>query len=242
MTGARVLVVDDETEILRCLRTALSACGYEALPATTGREALQAIATRAPSVVLLDLGLPDMDGKEVIVQARAFSTAPIIVLSARDREAEKIAALDCGADDYVEKPFAIGELMARLRAALRHAAARGAGDGASRIARGSLVIDLAKRLVTKNGVAVKLTPKEFDLLAVLARGGGRLLTHRHLLASIWGPAHGDDSQYLRVFIRQLRGKIEDNPANPKLILTELGAGYRFAEADPEATDQTPSRA
>jgi two-component system, OmpR family, KDP operon response regulator KdpE len=228
--GQRVLVVDDEPEILRCLRPALSACGYEVLPAATGREALQAIAARAPDVVLLDLGLPDMDGKEVIAKARAFSTAPIIVLSARDREAEKIAALDAGAADYVEKPFAIGELMARLRAALRHAARMHDGE-AARIERGPLVIDFMKRLVTKHGVPVKLTPKEYDLLAILARGDGRLLTHRQLLTSVWGPAHRDDSQYLRVFIGQLRAKIEDNPANPRLILTELGAGYRFAEQE-----------
>jgi two-component system, OmpR family, KDP operon response regulator KdpE len=230
MTTERVLVVDDEPEILRCLRPALSACGFEMLPAATGREALQAIAARAPDIVLLDLGLPDMDGKDVIAQARAFSSAPIIVLSARDREAEKIAALDAGAADYVEKPFGIGELMARLRAALRHSARM--SDAATRIERGPLLIDLAKRLVTKNGAVVKLTPKEYDLLTILARGDGRLLTHRQLLTSVWGPAHRDDSQYLRVFIGQLRAKIEDNPANPKLILTELGAGYRFAE--PEA--------
>ncbi len=227
MSGERVLVVDDEPEILRCLRPALAACDYEALEAASGREALHAIAARAPDIVLLDLGLPDMDGKDVIAQARAFSKAPIIVLSARDREAEKIAALDAGAADYVEKPFAIGELMARLRAALRYAAR--AGDEVVRIERGALVIDFAKRLVTKQGAPVKLTPKEYDLLALLARGNGRLLTHRQLLTAVWGPAHRDDSQYLRVFIGQLRAKIEDNPANPRLILTELGAGYRFAE-------------
>ncbi|HXY57551.1 MAG TPA: response regulator [Methylocystis sp.] len=229
MTGQRVLVVDDEPEIIRCLRPALAACGYDVLAAETGREALLALASRAPDVVVLDLGLPDMDGKDVIGQARAFSKAPIIVLSARDREAEKIAALDAGAADYVEKPFAIGELMARLRAAMRHATRD--GDDLPRIERGGLVIDLVKRIVTKHGTPVKLTPKEYELLALLARGNGRLLTHKQLLTSVWGPAHRDDSQYLRVFIGQLRAKIEDEPANPKLILTELGAGYRFAEAE-----------
>lgn len=229
MTGQRVLVVDDEPEIIRCLRPALAACGYDVLSAESGREALLALASRAPDVVVLDLGLPDMDGKDVIGQARAFSKAPIVVLSARDREAEKIAALDAGAADYVEKPFAIGELMARLRAALRHATRD--GDDLPRIERGGLVIDLVKRLVTKQGAPVKLTPKEYELLALLARGNGRLLTHKQLLTSVWGPAHRDDSQYLRVFIGQLRAKIEDNPANPKLILTELGAGYRFAERE-----------
>ena len=230
MTGQRVLVVDDEPEIIRCLRPALTACGYDVLAAESGREALLALASRAPDVVVLDLGLPDMDGKDVIGQARAFSKAPIIVLSARDREAEKIAALDAGAADYVEKPFAIGELMARLRAAMRHATRD--GDDLPRIERGGLVIDLVKRVVTKHGTPVKLTPKEYELLALLARGNGRLLTHKQLLTSVWGPAHRDDSQYLRVFIGQLRAKIEDEPANPNLILTELGAGYRFAE--PEA--------
>lgn len=229
MSAIRILVVDDEPEILRCLRPALNACGYDVLSAATGREALYAMASRAPDVVLLDLGLPDMDGKEVITQAGAFSKTPIIVLSARDREAEKIMALDAGAVDYVEKPFAIGELMARLRAALRHAARE--SEKVERIERGALSIDLSKRLVTKQGAPVKLTPKEYELLAILARGGGRLLTHRQLLTAVWGPAHRDDSQYLRVFIGQLRAKIEEDPANPRLILTELGAGYRFAEAD-----------
>ncbi|QGM46900.1 response regulator [Methylocystis heyeri] len=228
MSGERILVVDDEAEILRCLRPALTACGYEVLSAESGKEALRAIAARAPDVVLLDLGLPDMDGKEVIAQAGAFSKTPILVLSARDREAEKIMALDAGAVDYVEKPFAIGELMARLRAALRHASRDGVK--VERIERGDLVIDLGRRLVARAGMPIKLTPKEYDLLAHLARGEGRLLTHRQLLSAVWGPAHVDDSQYLRVFIGQLRAKIEEDPANPKLILTELGAGYRFAEA------------
>jgi len=230
MSGSRILVVDDEPEILHCLRPALTACGFEVLAAASGKEALRTIAASAPDVVLLDLGLPDIDGKVVIAQARAFSKAPIIVLSARDREAEKIMALDAGADDYVEKPFAIGELLARLRAALRHAS-RDAGK-LERIERGTLVIDLTKRLVTREGTVVKLTPKEYDLLAALARDAGRLLTHRQLLTSVWGPAHRDDAQYLRVFIRQLRAKIEEDPASPRLILTELGAGYRFAEGEP----------
>ena len=173
MSAIRILVVDDEPEILRCLRPALNACGYDVLSAATGREALYAMASRAPDVVLLDLGLPDMDGKEVITQAGAFSKTPIIVLSARDREAEKIMALDAGAVDYVEKPFAIGELMARLRAALRHAARE--SEKVERIERGALSIDLSKRLVTKQGAPVKLTPKEYELLAILARGGA--ITH-----------------------------------------------------------------
>jgi two-component system, OmpR family, KDP operon response regulator KdpE len=229
VSGPRVLVVDDEPEIVRCLRPALTACGFDVLAAATGQDALRSIVTGAPDVILLDLGLPDTDGKEVIARARVFSKTPIIVLSARDREAEKIMALDAGADDYVEKPFAIGELMARLRAALRHASRD--TRKIERIECGTVVIDLTKRLVTKAGTAVKLTPKEYDLLAALARDPGRLLTHRQLLTAVWGPAHRDDAQYLRVFIGQLRAKIEEDPALPRLILTELGAGYRFAEVE-----------
>lgn len=229
MTGVRVLVVDDEPQIQRVLRPALTACGYEVLEATTGRDALKIIAASAPDVAVVDLGLPDMDGKDVLREARAFSKIPIIVLSARDREAEKIMALDSGADDYVEKPFGIGELMARLRAALRHAAHDGYEP--TRIESGGLCIDFARHLVTKSGVTVKLTPKEYDLLTTLARHAGRLVTHRQILIAVWGPAHQNDTQYLRVFIGQLRAKIENDPSEPRLILTEPGAGYRFADID-----------
>ena len=171
MTTRRVLVVDDEPQIHRVLRPALTACGYEVLEAETGRDALRIIATSAPDVVVLDLGLPDMDGKDVLREARAFSSIPIVILSARDREAEKIAALDLGADDYLEKPFGIGELLARLRTALRHC-----GQGLSELSRiesAGLCIDFATRLVTKNGIKIKLTPKEYDILATLARHAGR---------------------------------------------------------------------
>ena len=233
MSGIRVLVVDDEPQILRFLRPALTACGYEVLTAETGRDALRLIATAAPDVIVLDLGLPDMDGKEVMRQARSFSKVPIIVLSARDREAEKIAALDAGADDYVEKPFAIGELMARLRAALRHARMK---DGEpTRIESGGFCIDLAKRLVTKNGVAVKLTPKEYDILAMLARHAGRLLTHRQLLTAVWGPAHQDDTQYLRVFIGQLRAKIEDDSVRAPAHLDGARNGLSLRRHRPMTT-------
>ncbi|HYC24578.1 MAG TPA: response regulator transcription factor [Roseiarcus sp.] len=228
MTGQRVLVVDDEPQIQRFLAPALTAAGYEVVSAATGREALRMIATNAPDVVVLDLGLPDIDGKDVLKDARAFSSAPVIVLSARDREAEKIAALDLGADDYVEKPFAIGELLARLRAALRRRAGGPAGPETFEV--DGLTVDLNKRRVTKNGATVKLTPREYDVLAVLARHAGRVVTHGRLLASVWGPAHRDDTQYLRVFIGQLRAKIEDDPAAPRIIKTESGVGYRFGEA------------
>jgi two-component system KDP operon response regulator KdpE len=227
MTGLRVLVVDDEPQIVRFLRPALEASGYEVLHAGAGREALRLIANSAPDIIVLDLGLPDMDGKEVLVEARKFTTAPILVLSARDRETEKIAALDLGADDYVEKPFAIGELLARLRTALRHRA--GGETQPTRVEVEGLVVDMDKRRVTRDGAAVKLTPKEYDLLCVLARHAGRVVTHGQILTSVWGPAHKDDTQYLRVFIGQLRAKIERDPATPTIIRTEAGIGYRFAE-------------
>jgi two-component system KDP operon response regulator KdpE len=229
LTGAsRILIVDDEPQLLRVLKPALAAGGYRTIEASNGREALRAIAALAPDAVLLDLGLPDMDGKEVLAQARAFSQVPILIVSARDREQEKIDALDAGADDYVEKPFSIGELLARLRAALRHGA-RDASPVAEVESLG-LRIDLANRAVTRNGAPVRLTPKEYDLLATLARHPGKLLTHRQILTAVWGPAHGGDTQYLRVFVGQLRAKIEDDPAAPRLIVTDPGVGYRFVKA------------
>jgi two-component system, OmpR family, KDP operon response regulator KdpE len=227
MRGLRVLVVDDEPQIQRFLGPALSAAGYEVLHAATGREALRMIATSAPDVVVLDLGLPDLDGKAVLTEARNYYSAPIVVLSARDRETEKIAALDLGADDYVEKPFAIGELLARLRAALRHRA--GAVSEATKVEIDGLSIDMEKRRVLKDGAPLKLTPREYDVLTVLARHAGRVVTHGQILTAVWGPAHKDDTQYLRVFIGQLRAKIETDPSAPKIIRTESGIGYRFSD-------------
>ncbi|MBB4196519.1 DNA-binding response regulator [Rhodoblastus sphagnicola] len=229
MMNARVLVIDDEAPIQRFLKPALAASGYDVITADNGRQALHLIATAAPDIIVLDLGLPDMDGKEVLRQARAFSRVPVIVLSARDREAEKIAALDLGADDYVEKPFAIGELMARLRAALRHAARDEKAN--ARFEAGGLSVDLASRLVSRDGVAVKLTPKEFDLLAILVRHAGKVVTHREILTRVWGPAHTEDTQYLRVFVGQLRAKIESASDAPRLIQTEAGVGYRLCGGD-----------
>ncbi len=230
MTGSRqrILVIDDEPQIQRFLGPALEAAGYEPLKAESGQEGLRAIALWSPDAVVLDLGLPDMDGKQVLEKARAFYEGPILVLSARDREIEKIDALDKGADDYVEKPFGVGELLARLRVALRHAGK--ADTGPSQIQVGEILIDLEKHKVLRAGVPVKLSPKEFDLLARLARAQGRLLTHKDLLTAIWGPAHVEDTQYLRVFIGQLRQKLEIEPSAPRMILTEPGVGYRF-EAD-----------
>jgi two-component system KDP operon response regulator KdpE len=225
----RILIVDDEPQIQRFLRPALTAAGYEVIEALTGTTALKAAATAVPDLILLDLGLPDMDGKEVIAQIRTWSPVPIIILSARDREIEKIAALDLGADDYVEKPFGMGELTARIRTALRHRIR--AEGGSERIAFDGLVIDTLRRLVSRDDAPIHLTPKEYDLLVLLARSAGRVVTHRTLLTLVWGPAHGEDLHYLRVFIGQLRGKIERDPAEPRIIRTEPGVGYRFVGDD-----------
>ncbi|MBF2713153.1 MULTISPECIES: response regulator [Rhizobium/Agrobacterium group] len=228
MKGQRILVVDDEPQILRFLRPALAAAGYEVIEADTGKQALALVATAVPDLLILDLGLPDMDGKEVIAQLRHWNPIPIIVLSARDREIEKIAALDLGADDYLEKPFGIGELTARIRVALRHKPQ--AEPAPSIIRSGELVIDIEHRLVTRADQPVKLTPKEYDLLRLLATHAGRVLTHGALLKEVWGPAHAHDLQYLRVFIRQIRAKIEKDESQPAIILTEAGVGYRFVLA------------
>jgi two-component system, OmpR family, KDP operon response regulator KdpE len=225
MTGTRILVVDDEPQILRFLKPALTAGGLDVLTAATAAEAMRSAAANAPDIILLDLGLPDRDGKDVIREIRTWSNIPIIVLSARDREAEKIAALDAGADDYVNKPFGVGELMARVRASLRH---RSQGSQLPAVYEaGGLLVDAARHLVEKNGQSLKLTPKEFDLLFLLVRNAGRVLTHRQILGAVWGPAHNEDVQYLRVLVGQLRQKIEDNPSEPALVLTEPGIGYRF---------------
>ncbi|MFT4098946.1 MAG: response regulator [Rhodoblastus sp.] len=228
MKNPRILIVDDEPQIQRFLRVALSAVGYEAIAAETGAQALKAVVANAPDVVVLDLGLPDRDGKDVLRDIRTISNVPVIILSARDREAEKIEALDLGADDYVEKPFGIGELMARLRTALRHVAGAPAPPSVFRV--DGLVVDMERRLVTRDETPVKLTPKEYDLLTALVRHAGRVLTHRQILNEVWGPAHAQDTQYLRVFIGQLRAKIERDPSTPNIIRTEPGVGYRIVDA------------
>lgn len=225
MTRFRILVVDDEPQIQRFLKPALTAAGYDVLEALDGGAALKALATAAPDLVVLDLGLPDMDGKEVVRNLRGWSDIPVIILSARDREAEKIEVLDLGADDYIEKPFGIGELTARIRTALRHRIRREHGE--TSIAADGLEIDVIKRLVTRGGTKIHLTPKEYDLVIMLAKHAGRVVTHRTLLTSVWGPAHADDLHYLRVFVGQLRGKIERDATDPKIVRTEPGVGYRF---------------
>jgi len=229
-THLRVLVIDDEAQIHRFLRAALQAAGFEPLRADTGAEGLREIARAAPDAVVLDLGLPDMDGKQVLIKAREFYHEPIIILSARDRETEKIEALDLGANDYVEKPFGVGELLARLRAALRQRS-HASDPPPSVIHAGPVTIDFPRRLVTRGSEIIHLSPKEYDLFAKLALNAGKVMQHRDLLIAIWGPAHVDDTQYLRVFIGQLRQKIETDPAEPQIILTEPGIGYRFATDD-----------
>jgi two-component system, OmpR family, KDP operon response regulator KdpE len=226
VTQPRVLVVDDEPAIHRFLKPVLAAEGYRVLQAATGAEGLRLAAEEKPDAVVLDLGLPDLDGKEVIRRLRQVSSVPIVVLSARDREAEKIHALDLGADDYVEKPFGVGELMARLRAALRHAKGE-ARDGP--LVCGAVSVDVEAHRVAKGGEPVRLTRREFDLLAVLVRHAGKVVTHAQLLREVWGKANEHDTQYLRVYIGHLRQKLEDDPAAPRLILTEPGIGYRLAE-------------
>jgi two-component system KDP operon response regulator KdpE len=223
---ARVLVVDDEPQILRFLRASLGASGFDVIEAETGAEALKRAAADAPEIVVLDLGLPDMDGKDVIKSLREWSEVPIIVLSARAREAEKIEALDLGADDYVNKPFGIGELLARLRAALRH---RLRQQGATPVVKaGDLKIDIARRKVTRGESDIHLTPKEFDLLKLLAQNAGKVVTHRQLLQAVWGPAHLEDTAYLRVFIGQVRRKIDADGAL-SLIENAAGVGYRLRD-------------
>ena len=228
MSGSRrILVIDDEPAVHRFLTPALVANDYEVLRADTGDEALRRIASDAPDVVVLDLGLPDIDGKDVIGRVREWSDVPIVVLSARDREAEKVAALDRGADDFVNKPFGVGELMARLRAALRHRMQRNGETPVVRI--DGLEIDVPRRRVCRDGREVKLTPKEFELIAFLARYAGKVVTHKQVLTAVWGPAHESDTQYLRVYVGQLRQKVEPDPSEPSVVLTESGIGYRLAE-------------
>ena len=228
MSATRILVVDDEAQIHRFLKPALIASGHEVACVEDGATAIRKAATWGPDLILLDLGLPDMDGKEVVRSIREWSRTPIVVLSARDRESEKIAALDLGADDYVNKPFGVGELLARLRAALRHAAQR---DGeAAVVTTGGLVVDTVRRIVTRDGERVHLTPKEYDLLHVLARNVGKVVTQKLLTSAIWGGSLTADAQYLRVLVSQLRQKI-DSPPSPSLVETEAGVGYRLREQD-----------
>ena len=218
-----ILVIEDETQMRRLLKVSLEGHGYKMWEAINGQDGLVAVAGYKPDIVLLDLGLPDMDGKEVVRRIREWSSVPIIILSAREQEGEKVEALDAGADDYITKPFGMSELMARIRVSLRRQVP---GSDDSFIQCGDLVIDLGKHQVTVADKEIKLTPTEYDLLKVLAQHAGKVLTHRQLLKLVWG-AESDDNQYIRVYIGQLRRKIEENPAQPRYITTESGIGYRF---------------
>jgi len=223
--STRILVVDDEAAIRRFLRTGLAAQGYEIDEAESGAKAIERARTHPPDLVILDLGLGDMDGSEAMQQLRRISLVPVVVLSVRNDEKEKVRALDLGADDYVTKPFGMEELIARVRTALRH---RLQQQGELPVFRsGDLAVDLARRLVTLRGVEVKLSVKEFDLLQCLVKHAGKVLTHQFLLREVWGPAHAEDVQYLRVYIRTLRQKLEEAPTRPRYLLTETGVGYRL---------------
>jgi two-component system, OmpR family, KDP operon response regulator KdpE len=221
-----ILVIEDEQPIHKFLRAALADAGYRVSEATTGTEGLRMATSQPPDLMILDLGLPDIDGQTVLERFREWSSAPVIILTARDQESQKIAALDHGADDYVTKPFGIGELLARIRTALRHSQRVGAESTSVTI--GELQIDLGARLVRVRGEEIHLTPLEYKLLATMMRHAGKVLTHRQLLREVWGPLHSQENHYLRVFVAGLRRKLEEDPARPRYILTEQGVGYRFA--------------
>lgn len=223
----RIVVIEDEVQIRRFLKAGLDERETELLEAETGEDGLRLVARSNPQVVLLDLGLPDVDGLEVTRRLREWTDVPVIVLSARGQESDKIAALDAGADDYLTKPFGVGELLARIRVTLRHAAKLKGSEPEPLFESGALRVDLAARIVSLDGHEVKLTPIEYKLLACLVRHAGMVLTHRHLLTEVWGPAYADELHYLRVYMAQLRHKLERDPARPKVLTTESGVGYRL---------------
>jgi two-component system, OmpR family, KDP operon response regulator KdpE len=224
--GTKVLVVDDEPQIIRALRINLSARGYEVATATSGTEALREAASFRPEVVVLDLGLPDIDGTAVIEGLRGWSSAPIIVLSARTDSGDKVSALDAGADDYVTKPFGMDELLARLRAAVRRASTSPSGEEAV-VETASFTVDLVAKKVLRDGAEVHLTPTEWGVLELLVRNRGKLVGQKQLLQEVWGPAYASETHYLRVYLAQLRRKLEPQPSRPRHLLTEAGMGYRF---------------
>lgn len=221
--GEKILIVDDEIQIRRLLEITLSANGYKVIEASGGKECVTLAASYNPDLIILDLGLPDVDGLNVLVQLREWYSNPILILSVRDAEEDIICALDKGANDYLTKPFRTGELLARIRAATRQVNDKSKAT----LSFGNLIIDISKHLVSKNNQVVKLTSTEFTLLTLLAKNEGRVLTHTYILKEIWGYGYVDQAQYLRVFIAQLRKKIEDNPSQPKYLITESGIGYRF---------------
>ena len=227
--GARVLVVDDEPQIRRFLSVSLDSHDYTVIEAQTGNEAIRLCTTAQPDLVILDLGLPDIDGREVLSRIREWSRVPIIVLSVRFDEQDKIDALDRGADDYVTKPFGMGELLARMRTALRHRV--GAAEESPLFSTGALAVDLTRRLVTVEGDEIRLSRREYEVLRTLVKHAGKVVTHQQLLREVWGPAHVNETQYLRVYVGQLRQKIERDPTQPRYIVTEAGVGYRLRQLD-----------
>jgi two-component system, OmpR family, KDP operon response regulator KdpE len=226
--GARILVIDDEKQIRRMLKTALTGFGYDIAEAASGHEGLNLTAIFHPDLIILDLGLPDFDGTEVIRRLREWTQIPIIILSVREQEQDKIRALDAGADDYIAKPFGMGELLARIRVALRHVAKT---DDEPVLTFGELTVDLAHRRVTLRGEDLKLTPTEYEILKYLALQAGKVVTHKQLLRAVWGPNYQDETHYLRIYVGQLRRKIEADPSQPSYIVTESGVGYRLVEKD-----------
>ncbi len=226
-TAARILVVEDDAHIRRFVCTSLTAEGYSVFEAETVARALVEAASRQPELFVVDLGLPDRDGRELISELRAWTLAPVIVLSARDHEEDKVAALDAGADDYLMKPFGVPELLARVRAQLRRSTVIAGSEHAGMVNFGEVAVDLAGREVRRQGNLVRLTPTEYRLLVALIRGHGRVLTHRHLLLEVWGPNSSEHAHYLRIYMGNLRQKLEVDPANPHHFMTELGVGYRL---------------
>lgn len=226
--SATIIVIEDEAQIRRFLRTTLASEGYQVFEAETGKQGLTEASTRKPDLIILDLGLPDMDGVEVVKGIRAWSSVPVIILSARSQESDKISALDAGADDYLVKPFGAGELLARIRVALRHVSAPASGEDAGIFTVDELKVDMTHRKITVGGAEVHLTPIEYRLLTVLVKHAGKVLTHRLLLQEVWGPNYVERAHYLRIYMGALRHKLEKDPARPRFLLTEVGVGYRLA--------------
>ena len=229
MSGATVLVVEDEPDIRRFLRASFDAEGYRVVESASGRRGMIDAASHKPDLAIVDLGLPDVDGIDVIRRIRQWSSMPVIVLSARTQERTKIEALDAGANDYITKPFGVGELLARVRAALRHRSRL--ADGGNVLRLGDAIVDLDRRAATRAGQPLHLTPIEFRLLATLARHLGMVVTHRELLSEVWGPTHANDTHYLRIYAKQLRDKLEADPVRPRYLVTETGVGYRLLVDD-----------
>jgi two-component system KDP operon response regulator KdpE len=227
----RILLIEDDPQIRRFLRASLPTQGYELLEAESGREGLGLVAAQIPDLILLDLGLPDMEGIEVIQRVREWSNVPVVVLSARDQEREKVATLDAGADDYLTKPFGVGELMARIRVGLRRSSQAREGSKETVFSMGNITVDLEKRQVFRGSEEIHLTPIEYKLLATLIKYQGKVVTHRQLLKEVWGPSYTDQNPYLRIFILNLRRKLEDNPTRPTYLLTDPGVGYRLRDQE-----------